>query len=84
MTYSYDGTARLWDLQDLSKDPVVLQHVESVGPPAMSQNGNYLITLTNNFTYIWRMDFEEVRDLACRLAGRKSTGSRMVKISGFT
>ena len=82
MTYSYDGTARLWDLQDLSKDPVVLQHVESVGLPVMSQNGNYLITSTNNFTYIWRMDFDEVHDLACRLAGRNLTQAEWSKYLG--
>jgi WD40 repeat protein len=73
LTYSFDGTVRIWDLKNPNVDPVVFSHGSNVFEIYPSANGKWLITRTNQNMYIWQWDFEDVQNLACRLVGRNLT-----------
>jgi WD40 repeat protein len=82
LTYGGDGTIRVWDLKDPGRDPVVLRHDASVDHVVLSENGKWLISDTQQGVYIWQWSIEDVRDLACRLAGRNLTEDEWAKYMG--
>jgi WD40 repeat protein/energy-coupling factor transporter ATP-binding protein EcfA2 len=63
LTGSQDSTARLWDMRDLSAEPVILEgHENSIFALAFSPNGNWLATGSiDNTTRLWN-----VRDLSAQ------------------
>jgi WD40 repeat protein len=82
LTYGYDGTVRVWDLENPTSDPVVLSHGEIVWNAQLSENGRRLIVNTDKNVYIWQWDFNAVHDLACRLVGRNLTQAEWEKYVG--
>jgi WD40 repeat protein len=82
LTYGFDRTIRIWDLKNPAKDPVVLRHDASVEGVAVSENGKWLISNTPQGVYIWQWAIEDVRNLACRLAGRNLTRDEWAKYIG--
>lgn len=79
LTYGYDGTIRIWNLENPAGDPVVLHHDARVSEVDFSGNGRWLISKTPQGVYIWQWAIEDVRELACRLAGRNLTEDEWTK-----
>ena len=84
LTYGFDRTIRIWDLQNPAADPVVLQHEEAVDDVEFSANDQWLLSHTSQGIYIWPWDIEDVRELACRLVGRNLTQEEWTKYVGET
>lgn len=82
LTYGFDGTIRIWDLENPAGDPVVLRHDAPVEGVSVSENGKWLISNTRQGVYIWQWSIEDVRELACRLAGRNLTPEEWTKYMG--
>jgi WD40 repeat protein len=73
LTYSWDGTVRIWNLENPADDPVILSHENLVSNVQLLKNGKWLVSATGENVYIWQWDFNAVHDLACRLVGRNLT-----------
>jgi WD40 repeat protein len=84
LTYGYDGTIRIWNLENPARDPVVLHHDEPVNQVSLSGNGKWLISKTPQGVYVWQWAIEDVRNLACRLTGRNLTEDEWMKYIGAT
>jgi hypothetical protein len=84
LTYGHDHTIRIWDLKNPAGDPVVLQHDAAVESVLLSENGKWLISNTPPGVYVWQWAIEDVRELACRLAGRNLTNDEWAKYIGET
>ena len=82
LTYGYDGTIRIWSLENPSSDPVVLPHKSEIWNVSLSENGQWLISQTSDAVYIWQWDINDVHDLACRLVGRNLTTGEWRKYAG--
>jgi WD40 repeat protein len=82
LTYGFDGTIRIWNLENPAGDPVVLNHDSRVSDVSFSGNGKWLISNTPQGIYIWQWSIEDVRNLACRLAGRNLTEDEWAKYMG--
>jgi hypothetical protein len=61
---------------------VVLRHDASVAHIVLSENGRWLISDTQQGVYVWQWSIEDVRNLACRLAGRNLTKEEWAKYVG--
>ena len=76
-TGSDDGTARLWDLtqEDPSAEPLVLAgHEGSIQAVSISPDNHWLLTVSDDGTARrWNLRLHELRQLACRTAGRNLT-----------
>jgi WD40 repeat protein len=84
LTYGNDRTIRIWDLENLATDPVVLRHEEPVQQVKFSENGKWLLAETPHGIYIWPWKIEDARELACRLVGRNLTQDEWAKYVGDT
>jgi WD40 repeat protein len=73
LTYGWDGTVRIWNLEHPTDDPVIFSHENLVTNVQLSKNNKWLISSTDKNLYIWQWDFNAVHDLACRLVGRNLT-----------
>jgi WD40 repeat protein len=84
LTYGFDGTVRIWDLEDPAADPVVLSHGdgEVINYVDFSENGKWVISGTDQNIYVWQWKFEDVANLACRLVGRNLTVDEWAKYYG--
>jgi WD40 repeat protein len=82
LTYGWDGTVRIWNLENPADDPVILSHENLVSNIKLSKNNKWLISSTDKNMYIWQWDFNAVHDLACRLVGRNLTQDEWNKYIG--
>jgi WD40 repeat protein len=71
-TSSPDNSVRLWDLNKLMTDPVVLrEHEKEVVELAFSSDGNWMVTVSSDYTIRrWHLKLNNLFSLACRIAGR--------------
>ena len=84
LTYGYDRTIRIWDLENPADDPVVLLHEEAVEGVDFTENGKWLLSHTPQGIYLWQWNIEDVHTLACRLVGRNLTQEEWRKYIGDT
>jgi len=82
LTYGWDGTVRIWNLENPADDPVILSHENLVSDVQLSKNDKWLTSATDKNVYIWQWDFNDVHDLACRLVGRNLTQAEWEKYIG--
>ncbi|MBK9925525.1 MAG: TIR domain-containing protein [Anaerolineales bacterium] len=82
LTYGWDGTIRIWNLENPADEPVVLSHENLVLSTQLSKNDKWLISATEKSVYVWQWDFNAVHDLACRLVGRNLTHNEWNKYIG--
>jgi WD40 repeat protein len=70
-----DNTARIWDMQDLSVEPIILRgHEDNLTSLTFSPDGHWLVTGSADATVrVWTMDVNALAELACQIAGRNLT-----------
>jgi hypothetical protein len=75
---------RLWDMQNPGADPVVLYgHAAPVQAITFSPDGRRLATSGDDKTILmWPMQRNDLRELACRTAGRNMTWEEWQKFFG--
>jgi WD40 repeat protein len=68
-------TARLWDLDNLAAQPVVLQgHESAIAAVAFSPDNRWVVTGSwDSAARLWNLNFEQLIELACRAAARDLT-----------
>lgn len=84
LTASRDGTARLWDIRNTRKLPIVLDdHFDWVMTAAFNKEGTQIITGSkDNFIRIWEVDPAKLAQRICALIDRNLTPEEWIEYVG--
>lgn len=66
---TWHGRVRLWDMQDPTAQPILLQG-DGV---SFSPDGNWFVTESDRTRLLWNLNISEVREKACQVVGRNFT-----------
>lgn len=84
ITSSRDHTARLWDIDNTRKLPIVLDdHTDWVMTATYSQDGSQVITgCKDNYIRIWQVEPQALADRICEAVGRNLTADEWQEYVG--